>query len=188
MSKLQADLCKFYHRWPFELTMYKGLLHPRFWPVLLFRVASALYYWRLGAAAKFFALLNQILFGCDIARGAEIDGGLYLPHPQGVVIGAMVRIGKNCIIHQGVTLGARGEEHLLSNPVVGDEVEIATGAKVLGGVQLGHFARIGANAVVLASVPDGGVAVGIPARVLRLRSDLPSDLPQATPSAAEAGR
>jgi len=172
MSKIQADLCKFHHQWPFHVRMYKGLLHPRFWPVLLFRIASAFYHWRLGPVAKFFALLNQILFGCDIARGANIGGGLYLPHPQGVVIGALVSIGKNCIIHQGVTLGARGEEHLLDNPVVGDEVEIATGAKVLGGVQLGHFARIGANAVVLSSVPDGGVAVGIPARVLRQRTDI----------------
>jgi len=172
MDNLQADLCKFHHQWPFRVGMYRGIMHPRFWPVLLFRIASALHHCGLGLPAKAVALLNQILFGCDIARAADIAGGLFLPHPQGIVIGAHVKIGKNCIIHQGVTLGARGEDHALANPQVGDEVEIATGAKILGGVRLGHFARIGANAVVLTSVPDGGVAVGIPARVTRVREGI----------------
>jgi serine O-acetyltransferase len=169
--ELKADLCKFYDHWPFQGRMYKGLLHPRFTPVLLFRLASAFFSYRLGALAKCFALANQILFGCDIARGAQIGGGLYLPHPNGVVIGAHVRIGQNCIIHQGVTLGARGEEHDLANPIIGNQVEIATGAKILGGVHLGDYARIGANAVVLKDVPDYAVAVGIPARIVRQRAD-----------------
>lgn len=168
---LQADLCKFYDHWPFETRMWKGLLHPRFAPVLLLRLAACCYALGLGVPAKGLALLNQILFGCDVARGAQIEGGLYLPHPNGVVIGAHVRVGQNCIVHQGVTLGARGEEHALANPQIGNEVEIATGAKILGAVTLGDYARIGANAVVLQDVPAYGVAVGIPARLVRQRSE-----------------
>ncbi|PIQ24171.1 serine acetyltransferase [bacterium (Candidatus Blackallbacteria) CG17_big_fil_post_rev_8_21_14_2_50_48_46] len=164
------------------MRLYKGLLHPRFAPVLLFRLASAFYALRLGVLSKFFALANQIVFGCDIARGAKIGGGLFLPHPNGVVIGAHVKIGRNCIIHQGVTLGARGEEHELANPIIGDQVEIATGAKILGGVHLDDYARIGANAVVLKDVPAYAVAVGIPARIVRQRADAQELL--ATPSAA----
>lgn len=171
MKLLQADLCKFYDSWPFETKMYKGFLHPRFWPVLLFRIASFLHRNNMGLLSKVFALLNQILFGCDIARGAQIEGGLYLPHPNGVVIGEFVKIGKNCIVHQGVTLGARGEEHENTNPIIGNEVEIATGAKILGRVYLGDYARIGANAVVLKDVPTGAVAVGIPARIVRQRHE-----------------
>lgn len=170
---LQADLCKFQNVWPFVPRLWRQVLHPRFWPVLLFRLAGFFYQIRWGAVSKLFALANQILFGCDIARGAKIAGGLYLPHPNGVVIGAFVSIGKNCIIHQGVTLGTRGEEHAVNNPQLGDEVEIATGAKILGGIYLGDYARVGANAVVLNSVPDYGVAVGIPARVVRLRPEAP---------------
>jgi serine O-acetyltransferase len=122
--------------------------------------------------AKLFALKNQVVFGCDIARSARIEGGLYLPHPNGIVIGQWVKIGKNCIIHQGVTLGARGEDHKLANPVIGDEVVIGTGAKILGGLQIGNYARIGANAVVLESVPEKGIAVGIPARTVSRRQDV----------------
>jgi len=126
----------------------------------------------LGPIAKLCSLANQILFGCDVARGAQIAGGLYLPHPNGIVIGEYVRIGRNCIIHQGVTLGARGEDHELSNPVILNEVEIGSGAKILGKLTIGKYARIGANAVVLESVPDKGIAVGIPAKVVGYRNDI----------------
>lgn len=95
-----------------------------------------------------------------------------MPHPNGIVVGEYVVIGRNCIIHQGVTLGARGEDHELANPRIGDEVEIGTGAKVLGKVQIGDYARIGANAVVLKDIPRLGIAVGIPAKVLGFREDL----------------
>lgn len=171
---LQADLCKFKDSWPFRPQFWKSLLHPRFLPVLLFRLAGFFHALNWGLPSKLSALSNQILFGCDIARGAQIQGGLFLPHPNGVVVGEYVRIGKNCILHQGVTLGTRGQEHEIDNPQIGHEVEIATGAKILGGVVLGDYARIGANAVVLGDVPAYGVAVGIPARVVRLRPEAPS--------------
>lgn len=169
---IQQDLCKFNHRWPFEWSMLKAVLNPRFWPMLLFRISSFFFRHRLGVLAKCVSLMNQILFGCDIARGAKIGGGLYMPHPQGIVIGEHVVIGKNCIVHQGVTFGARGEEHELANPILGDDIEVATGAKLIGGFRVGHYARIGANSVVLNDIPDFGVAVGIPAKVVKFRQDI----------------
>lgn len=178
LQELRADICKFKNQWPFVPAMYLLLLHPRILPVLLMRLSHGCYRqgWRL--VARLLALVNQILFGCDIARGATIAGGLYLPHPQGVVIGEFVRIGSNCIVHQGVTLGARGEEHEGGYLEIHEEVEIATGAKILGVLTLGAYARIGANAVVLKSVPAAGVAVGIPARVVKYR-DLNAEVPVA---------
>ncbi len=170
MGYLNADLCKFAHRWPFHWKLYRFLLHPRFWPVLLIRLSQGAYRCRLKLFARALALLNQILFGCDVARGAQIEGGLYLPHPQGIVIGEYARIGKNCIIHQGVTLGDRGEEHGVPELRIGAEVEIATGAKILGCLTIGDYARIGANAVVLENVPAAAVAVGIPARIVKYRT------------------
>ena len=169
---IKQDMCKFKHHWPFKPSMVTSLMNPRFWPMLIFRVSSFLYRHHFKVSSKLVALLNQIMFGCDIGRGATIGGGLYMPHPQGIVIGEYVTIGKNCIVHQGVTFGARGEEHELANPSVGDEVEIATGAKLIGGFKIGHYARIGANAVVLKDVPDFGIAVGLPAKVVKYRQDI----------------
>ena len=149
-------------------------LHPRMLPTLLFRVAHLFTQYHLGIIGKLFALLNQILFGCDIARSAKIAGGLYLPHPTGVVVGENAIIGKNCILHQGVTLGDRGEYHEGSDPVLGDYIEVGTGAKILGNIHIGNYARIGANAVVLEDIEEYVVAVGIPAKPLYIREDKPS--------------
>ncbi len=166
---LEQDLVKFLDRDNLNLKDSIQLLNPRFLPVLVFRFSNALFRHNCGFLAKLLALKNQIFFGCDIARGAHIAGGLYLPHPNGIVIGEHVCIGRNCIIHQGVTLGARGEDHELANPIVGHEVEIGTGAKILGHVKIGDYARIGANAVVLHDVPEYGIAVGIPAKTIGSR-------------------
>lgn len=170
LADLRADICKYKNQWPFVPAMYGLIFHPRILPVLLMRLSHACYRQGWRRSARLFSLMNQIVFGCDIARGASIAGGLYLPHPQGVVIGEFVRIGPNCIVHQGVTLGARGEEHTAGYLEIHEEVEIATGAKILGVLTLGAYARIGANAVVLQSVPAAGVAVGIPARVVKYRA------------------
>lgn len=171
-ADIKLDLCKFTGCDDFRAKLILATFNPRFWPVSLHRIANSLYRHRLGVVGKLFSLVNQILFGCDIARAAQIGGGLYLPHPCGIVIGQFVRIGGDCIIHQGVTLGTRGEDHELSNPVVGDFVEIGTGAKILGNVRIGNYARIGANAVVLEDISAGGVVVGIPARQIKSREDI----------------
>ncbi len=147
------------------------ILHPKMLPILLVRISHLLTRFHLGILGKIVALLNQILFGCDIARNAKIDGGLYLPHPNGVVVGENAIIGKNCILHQGVTLGDRGECHQGSDPTVGDYVEIGTGAKVLGNIYIGRYARVGANSVVLKNVEAFMVVAGLPAEVISVRSD-----------------
>ncbi len=150
------------------------IIHPRMWPVVIFRLSSLFTQYRLGIVGKMFALVNQILFSCDIARNAKIEGGLYLPHPSGVVIGEHAVVGKNCIIHQGVTLGDRGECHEGSDPTLGDYIEVGTGAKVLGVIHLGDYVRVGANSVVLQDVEAYGVVAGIPAKLIRIRDDVPS--------------
>jgi len=171
-TKLDQDLKKFLDVRHLRFQDYLQVINPRFLPVFFIRLSYFFWSWGLGPIAKLCSLANQILFGCDVARGAQIAGGLYLPHPNGIVIGEYVRIGRNCIIHQGVTLGARGEDHELSNPVILNEVEIGSGAKILGKLTIGKYARIGANAVVLESVPDKGIAVGIPAKVVGYRNDI----------------
>ena len=112
----------------------------------------------------------SLITGADIPINGRIGGGLLLMHPNGIVIDPDVVIGTNCTIFQQVTIGdARhaGQEGK-PVPVIGNNVEIGAGAKVLGGIRVGDRAKIGANAVVLQDVPPGAIAVGIPARIKRV--------------------
>ena len=100
----------------------------------------------------------SIVTGADIPINCNIGGGLLLPHPNGIVIHPFARIGVNCLIFQQVTIGNRGIPGL---PEIGDRVDIGAGAKILGPLKVGPWARIGANAVVLHDVEPGAIAVGV---------------------------
>lgn len=148
--------------------LWLHMLSPRFAPVVLCRVAFRLQSWRLGPLAKIVALLNFVVFGIEISPRCEIGRGLFFPHTQGTVVGAQT-IGENATIFQGVTLGAKELDIGYSEdarPILGDDVIVGAGAKLLGGIHIGHRARVGANAVVLESIPEGALAVGVPAKVV----------------------
>jgi serine O-acetyltransferase len=99
----------------------------------------------------------------------DIGKGLCIYHGDGVVIGEGVRVGDGLTIEHQVTLGNRiGHADDTGYPVIGNNVFIGAGAKVLGGITVGDNARIGANAVVIRDVPPNATAVGIPARVARV--------------------
>ena len=98
---------------------------------------------------------------------ANIGGGLYIAHPSGTVI-SVEEMGNNCSIIASVTIGMRNE---WSFPRIGDNVFIGAGARVLGSIDVGDEAVIGANAVVINDVPAGATVVGIPARIVRGRSN-----------------
>lgn len=105
--------------------------------------------------------------GIEIHPGATIGKNLFIDHGMGVVIGETAIVGDNVTIYHGVTLGGTGrEKDVKRHPTVADNVVIGSGAKVLGPITLGKDAKVGANSVVLKDVPDGGTAVGIPARII----------------------
>ena len=108
----------------------------------------------------------SVVTGAEIPLGCQIEGGLLLPHPNGIVIHPDARIGPNCLLMQQVTLGTGGA--LAGAPVLVGRVDIGAGAKVLGGATLGAHCIVGANAVVLQDVPAGATAVGIPARIVQV--------------------
>jgi serine O-acetyltransferase len=97
----------------------------------------------------------------------EIGPGFVVRHGYSTVLTAE-RIGANCFVHHEVTLGY-DEGEVRRPPLIGDNVMVGVGAKVLGAITVGNDARIGANAVVLRDVPDGGTAVGVPARIIEGR-------------------
>jgi serine O-acetyltransferase len=107
--------------------------------------------------------LVEILTGILIPHEVRIGPGLYIAHFGGVVFARGVRIGANCNIHHQVTLGEK--DGLV--PTLGDRVYVAPGVVIMGAVTVGDDAEIGANAVVTRDVPARGVAVGVPARVVK---------------------
>ncbi len=129
----------------------------------------ALFYYRLARGNPTGALLGRLMRQVwrptptlELAT-PEIGSGLFIAHGLGTTVAAE-RIGRNCYVHQGVTVG--WDYRSTRAPVIGDGVFIGAGAKVLGAVTVGDGARIGANAVVLCDVPAGATAVGMPARIV----------------------
>lgn len=105
--------------------------------------------------------------GIEIHPGAVIGDNLFIDHGMGVVIGETAEIGNNVIIFHGVTLGGTGgEKGEKRHPTVGDDVVIGAGVKILGPINIGKGAKIGANSVVLKDVPPYTTAVGAPARII----------------------
>lgn len=104
--------------------------------------------------------LWSVISGTDIDLRASIGQGFRMPHPNGVIIHSDSVIGEGCMIMQQVTIGQLAEP---GAPIIGRNVYIGAGAKVLGAIRIGDGAAIGANAVVLCDVPAGHTALGIPA-------------------------
>ncbi|HUB27389.1 MAG TPA: serine acetyltransferase [Tepidisphaeraceae bacterium] len=108
--------------------------------------------------------LIELLTGISLPVGAQIGPGLLIHHFGNIFIDEKVKIGRNCTLRQGVTIGNRHPDGGV--PVIEDDVEFGAYAQVLGAVRIGRGARIGAMSVVLCDVPPGATAVGIPARII----------------------
>jgi serine O-acetyltransferase len=126
-------------------------------------------------------LISQLVrsrTGIEIHPGAAIGPQLFIDHGMGVVIGETAEIGQGVTLYHGVTLGGTSLNKGKRHPTLEDFVVVGAGAKVLGDIRIGANSRIGANAVVLKSVPANSVVVGIPGQVVRSQSR-----PQAMPVA-----
>ncbi len=132
--------------------------------MLWFRFGSWCYHKHIPFMTGFTQRILYRWFGLEISPGADIGGGLYIAHPIGTVI-SVKRMGQNCTIIAGVTIGMRNSHEF---PRIGDNVFIGAGARILGNIEIGDDAVIGANAVVIHDVPAGGTAVGIPAKIIRI--------------------
>lgn len=120
---------------------------------------------RFGRLAHFVASkLVEMTTGISIAERAQIGPGFYIGHFGGVIVG-VVRIGANCNISHGVTLGRSGRVGEYGRPSIGDRVWIGPGAVITGGTDIGDDAIVGANAVVTRNVPARSAALGVPAQV-----------------------
>ncbi len=144
------------------LFLYSGL-HA----IVLHRIAHRLWMWKMPILPRAISQLARFFTGIEIHPGAEIGEGLFIDHGMGVVIGETSIIGNNVLLYQGVTLGGTGKETGKRHPTLGDNIVVGAGAKILGNIQIGSNSYIGANAVVLNTVPPNTTVVGVPGHVTK---------------------
>jgi len=146
------------------------LCYPGFHAILMHRLAHRLYEADIPILPRFISQVSRFLTGIEIHPGAKIGRRFFIDHGMGVVIGETAEIGDDVLIYQGVTLGGTGNEQGKRHPTIGNNVVIGTGAKILGSIKIGHDVKIGAGSVVVRPVPDHSTVVGIPGRIVRMRS------------------
>jgi serine O-acetyltransferase len=150
-----------------------------FWVMVVYRFGR----WRYGIKPvilrKPFSFLYKVLFkfvqiltGIELPCEVQIGRNFVIDHFGGIIISGYAQFGDNCRIRNGVVVGLRRVEEK-SAPVIGDNVDIGAGAKLLGPIRIGNNVVIGANAVVLSDVPDNSIAVGVPAQVRTRGSEVP---------------
>lgn len=158
-------------RWCYErddpASLVKTLLTDGTAAMLLYRLMQASGEKGLAPLEMVFNKLNSVVGGAIIGRGAQFGPGFVLIHSDGVVINGAVKGGRNVKIEHQVTIGAERRQ----SPIIGDDVFIGAGAKIVGPVKIGDGARIGANAVVVHDVPAHTTVVGIPAKPVKRRED-----------------
>ncbi len=142
------------------------LCYPGLQAVWAHRISHWLWTHRLRLPARFLAELTRKWTGVEIHPGAVLGGGVFIDHATGVVIGETAEVGDNVTIYHGVTLGGTSLDRVKRHPTVGDDVTIGAGAKVLGAITIGAGSQIGANSVVVKSVPAGAVVVGVPGQTV----------------------
>jgi serine O-acetyltransferase len=140
-----------------------------FWALVVYRFGRWRYRLEPPLLRKPFSLLYRIAFkwvqmaaGIELPCEVEIGRNFVIDHSGGIVVSGFARFGDDCRIRTGVVVGLSRVEDPCA-PVIGNNVDIGAGAKVLGRIRIGNNVRIGANAVVVADVPDDHVAVGVPA-------------------------
>lgn len=176
----ECDLARYGMRRPF-------LSEQSIWAVWLYRLGRRLDQRPAGLSKKLRTTLYWLAFrlietitGISLPKAATIGPGLRIWHFGNIFIHPDVKIGANCTLRQGVTIGNRHPGGPV--PVLGDNVELGAYAQILGGVRIGNNCRVGAMSVVLHDMPDGSTAVGAPARLIKESRTEPNTADQVHPT------
>lgn len=142
------------------------------WATVVYRMGQWIYEKRrpphfipLKLAYQLVSKAIEVTCGISVPASVKIGPGLYIGHFGEIIIHSDAVIGERFSIGQGCTIGTRGQGGS-DVPVIGDNVYLGVGSKVLGGIRIGDNVAVGANAVVVKDVPDDCIAVGVPAKVL----------------------
>lgn len=147
------------------------LTYPGVHALFFHRLSHFLYRHQRFLLAKINAQFWRFITGIEIHPGAEIASGVFIDHGSGLVIGETAVVESNVVLFHGVTLGGTGKDQGKRHPTIKQGAMISAHAQVLGPVTIGVAAKVGASAVVITDVPDYGTAVGIPAKVVRIKGE-----------------
>jgi cysteinyl-tRNA synthetase len=169
-SEIRRDYWAVFEKDPAASNAVEVILsYPGFNAIVAHRILHRLWRLKVPFFPRFFSYVVRFLTGIEIHPAAKIGPGFFIDHGMGVVIGETSEIGEDCLLYQGVTLGGTGKEKGKRHPTLGNGVVVGAGAKVLGAIRIGDYVKIGANSVVLKSVPDYSIVVGVPGRVIKKR-------------------
>jgi serine O-acetyltransferase len=171
-SRIREDVTSVFDRDPAARSTWEILTcYPGLHAVLFHRVTHRLWGWGLRWLARWLSHFARWFTGIEIHPGATIGRRFFIDHGMGVVIGETAEIGDDVTLYHGVTLGGttwnKGKRH----PTLRNGVVVGAGAKLLGPIIVGDYAKVGSNAVVVKDVPPGATAVGIPAKIIMAEQD-----------------
>ena len=169
-ARIRRDIRVIFERDPAaQSTLEVVLCYSGLHAIWAHRLAHALYLRGWVLVPRLISNVARFLTGIEIHPGATIGEGPFIDHGTGIVIGETAEIGRNVTLYQGVTLGGTGKEKGKRHPTIGNNVVVASGAKVLGSFTVGDHAKIGAGSVVLRPVPAHATVVGIPGRIVMMK-------------------
>ena len=148
-----------------------ALFYPGFHARLAHRIANALHRRDVPLLPRGIMHLARFFTGIEIHPGATIGRRFFIDHGMGVVIGETAEIGDDVMLYQGVTLGGTSTQRIKRQPTLRDRVVVGAGAIVIGGIEVGENARIGAGSVVVTNVPANATVVGVPGHIVAFHDD-----------------
>ena len=143
------------------------LAYPGVHALWIHRLAHALYRRGHVISARLVSHVNRFLTGIEIHPGAQIGKRVFIDHGMGVVIGETAEVGDDCLLYQGVVLGGTSNERGKRHPTLRRGVTVGSNACILGPIEIGEGARVGAGSVVVKPVPDEATVVGVPGRIVQ---------------------
>ena len=178
LSQMQSDIRSVFDRDPAARSTLEILLcYPGVHALWGHRISHRLWTHNRKLLARWFSQLMRGLTGIEIHPGAKIGSDFFIDHGMGVVIGETAEIGARVTLYHGVTLGGTSLNKGKRHPTIEDNVVVGAGAKILGAITIGENSRIGANAVVVKSVPPNSVVVGVPGQVVVRSQPSPKSAP-----------
>jgi len=166
-TKIKEDVRTVFARDPAARNLFEVLIaYPGLHALLFHRAAHFL--WKRGekTLARIVSNVCRTLTGIEIHPGATIGKRFFIDHGMGVVIGETAEIGNDVLIYQGVVLGGTSLEKKKRHPTLGNNVVVGAGAVILGAIEIGAEAKIGAGSVVIKAVPPCATVVGVPGRMV----------------------
>jgi serine O-acetyltransferase len=151
----------------------EGFLAQGYWALLFYRFGAFRFRFKTKLIRVpiviiyiFLSKISQLFFGIYIGPNVIIGRRFVIEHFGCIIVHNNCIIGNDVVIRQGVTIGNRHADNPTDAPILGNNVSVGAGAKLLGKIKIGDNVKIGANAVVLKDIPDNSTAVGIPAKII----------------------